>query len=214
MSESGTRRAKFLGFVAHEIKNPLATVLWSCDLLKRMNAAERGSERGEKMIDISLRSLRRMRRLVEDYFTLERLSENSYDLRRERVPLRTLIESAVQSLPEKDGIPTEGWSLELDGGVLACDGELMRKALRALLEHLARGAEKSKLSVKSRGGELHLRAETPPAPLVPPAPEERQSGDTTGAVLGFSLAVRIIEAHGGKLEEHDGGLAITLPVEN
>ena len=44
------------------------------------------------------------------------------------------------------------------------------------------GTEKSKLSVQSRGGEVHIRAEAPPSPLVPPIPEERASGDVTGAV--------------------------------
>ncbi len=210
MSASGNRRAKFLGFIAHEIKNPLATALWSCDLLKRMEAADRGKERGEKMIDVSLRSLRRMRRLVDDYFTIERLSENSYDLKREK--MGHLVQGAVQSLPEKDGIATEGWSLELDGGVVACDGEILRRALRALFEHMARASEKPKLSIESREGALHVRAETPPSPLIPPEPEERPPGDATGAVLGFALAVAIVEAHGGKVEERDGGLAVTLPV--
>ena len=54
MPPSG-KRARYLGFVAHEIKNPLATALWSCDLLKRMEGAERSGERAEKMLDVSLR---------------------------------------------------------------------------------------------------------------------------------------------------------------
>src|SRR6266480_5089563 len=103
------RRGKYLGFVAHEIKNPLATALWSCDLLKRMDAADRGGERAGKMIDVSLRALRRMRRLIEDFFTIERLVEGAYDLRREHLPLGDLVQGAVQALPEKDGISTEGW---------------------------------------------------------------------------------------------------------
>src|SRR5437762_12387008 len=114
------KRGKYLGFVAHEIKNPLATALWSCDLLKRMGPADRGSERAAKMIDVSLRALRRMRRLVDDYFTLERLLENGYDLKREQVSLGDIVQGAVQVLPEKDGISTEGWSLELAGGTVAC----------------------------------------------------------------------------------------------
>src|SRR5438094_691661 len=56
------RRGKYLGFVAHEIKNPLATALWSCDLLKRMDAADRAGPRADKMIDASLRAFRRSHR--------------------------------------------------------------------------------------------------------------------------------------------------------
>ena len=47
MAEPG-KRGKYLGFVAHEIKNPLATALWSSDLLKRMGPEDRSGERAEK----------------------------------------------------------------------------------------------------------------------------------------------------------------------
>jgi K+-sensing histidine kinase KdpD len=213
MPESGKPRGKFLSFVAHEIKNPLATALWSCDLLKRMEPGDRGAERAEKMLDVSLRALRRLRRLVDDYFTMERLLENGYDLRREQVPLRDLIEGAVQGLAEKEGFSTAGWTMELGGGAVTCDGDMLRRAFRALFEHMARGKEKNgQLSLTARDGALHIRTETPPAPLIPPEPEDRASGDPTGAVLGFALAADIIESHGGRIEERDGGLLVTLPV--
>jgi signal transduction histidine kinase len=212
MSESGKTRARFLAFVAHEIKNPLATALWSADLLKRIEPGERGAERAEKMIDVSLRALRRMRRLVDDYFTLERLLENGYDLKREQVPLGDLVRAAVQATQEKDGISTEGWSVEVEGGTVTCDGDMLRRAFRALFEHMARGAQAPKLQLSVKGGELHIRSEAPPSPLVPPEPEDRPSGDPTGAVLGFTLAARIIQSHGGKIEERDGGLLVSLPV--
>lgn len=212
MPASVGRRAKYLAFVAHEIKNPLATALWSCDLLKRMEAADRSGERATKMVDVSLRALRRMRRLVDDYFTLERLQENAYDLARERVPLGQLVQGALETLAEKDGIPTGGWTIELaDGASIACDGDLLRRALRALLEHMARGGSDPQLSIQSRDGALHIQAKTPPEPLIPPEPDERRSGEPLGTVLGFSLAERVIEGHGGKIEERDGGLLVTLP---
>src|SRR5437764_1094724 len=107
------KRGKYLGFVAHEIKNPLATALWSCDLLKRMDAADRGGERAEKMIDVSLRALRRMRRLIEDFFTIERLLEHGYDLKQEKIALKDLVEPALHTPAEKDGISTDGWVVQL-----------------------------------------------------------------------------------------------------
>jgi len=212
MSASGGRRAKHLAFVAHEIKNPLATALWSCDLLKRMEAADRSGERATKMIDVSLRALRRMRRLVDDFFTLERLQENAYDLAREKLPVRQLVQGALEALAEKDGIATDDWAIELaDDAAVSCDGDLLRRALRALLEHMARGGDDPQLSIQSRDGALHIQARMPPTPLIPPEPDERRSGEPFGTVLGFSLAARVIEGHGGKIEERDGGLLVTLP---
>ena len=210
------KRGKYLGFVAHEIKNPLATALWSCDLLKRMEGSDRTGERADKMLDVSLRALRRMRRLIDDYFTIERLLEQGYELRRERVALKDLVDQCVQVLRDKDGIATESWSVDIGEVVVAGDAEMLRRGLRAVLEHLARAAPKPRLSLIGRAdgdtASLTVRAETPPSPLVPPIPEERPSGDPLGAVLGYALTEHVLAAHGGKLEERDGALQLTLPV--
>jgi len=209
------KRGKYLGFVAHEIKNPLATALWSCDLLKRMGPADRGGERADKMIDVSLRALRRMRRLIEDFFTIERLLEQGYELKREKLALKELVEPAMKTLSEKDGIPTDGWVVELGTACTIGDGDMLRRAVRASLEHMARGSPGPRLSVAARADgsnpALHIRAETAPVPLVPPEPEERPSGDPAGAVLGFALASRILGSHGGRLEEREGGLWLVFP---
>ena len=209
------KRGKYLGFVAHEIKNPLATALWSCDLLKRMGPADRAGERADKMIDVSLRALRRMRRLIDDFFTIERLLEHGYELKHERVSLRELVEPVLRVLEEKDGIATEGWQLELGDAFTVGDAEMLRRAVRASLEHMARASQKPRLSIAVRAAgsnpTLHIRAEAPPQPLVPPDPEERPSGDPAGAVLGFALAASILASHDGRLEEHEGGLVLVLP---
>jgi K+-sensing histidine kinase KdpD len=205
-------RGKYLGFIAHEIKNPLATALWSCDLLKRMDGADRAGERAEKMIDVSLRSLRRMRRLIDDFFTIERLLEHGYELRRERLPLRALTDAALKMLAEKDGMNVQGWSLEFDASEVTGDGELLKRAVRALLEHLARSAAQTKLSLTGRESGLFVRPDAPAAPLVPPVPEERPAGDPTGSVLGYALAESILAAHGGRIEERDGGLLVIFPI--
>src|SRR6476469_3899073 len=198
------KRGKYLGFVAHEIKNPLATALWSCDLLKRMDGADRAGERADKMIDVSLRALRRMRRLIDDYFTIERLLEHGYELKREKVLLKELVDQPVQTLHDKDGISIDGWALDLGTADILCDADMMRRGVRALVEYMARPSPKPRLSLtgRSTGTEatLHIKAETPPSPLGPPVPEERPSGDPLGAVLGFALAEQIVAAHAGRVE--------------
>jgi len=208
-------RGKYLGFVAHEIKNPLAAALWSCDLLKRMEPADRAGARAEKMIDVSLRALRRMRRLVDDFFTIERILEHGYELKRENVGLKDLVEPAMHALAEKDGVSTESWVLELDEVSTVGDVEMLRRAVRLLLEHMARASPHPHLSISGRADAenlaLHIRADAAPKPLIPPAPEERPSGDPTGGVLGFELATHILASQGGRVEERDGGLWLVFP---
>ena len=81
-------RGGFLGFVAHEIRNPLSTALWSAELLTRMSASDRGGPRGEKLSAMALRSIARVRRLVEDHFLCERLDAGGIPLRAEPIRLR------------------------------------------------------------------------------------------------------------------------------
>jgi K+-sensing histidine kinase KdpD len=217
MPPAGTRRGKYLGFVAHEIKNPLATALWSCDLLKRMDAADRAGPRAEKMIDASLRALRRMRRLVDDYFTIERLQERGYELRSEPLELRSLVDGALAAVADKDAISTQGWSVDVAGHVIVTgDADMLRRGIRVLLEYMATsGSANPKLSVighsAASGGELAVRSSSPPNPLVPPHPEERASGDPAGTVLGYALAEAVFAAHGGSIQPRDGALVVTLP---
>jgi K+-sensing histidine kinase KdpD len=216
MPPAGNRRGKYLGFVAHEIKNPLATALWSCDLLKGMDTADRSGPRAEKMVDASLRALRRMRRLVDDFFTIERLKEHGYELHTDTLELRSLVDGAIAALAEKDGVATQGWTVDVPGQVLVSgDGEMLRRGVRAVLEHVTRGGgSQARVTIIGRalpsGSELIVRSSEPPDPLVPPVAEERPSGDPAGTVLGYALAETVFAVHGGTLQEREGALVISL----
>src|SRR3954465_15929239 len=123
MPDDRSQRAKYLGFVAHEIKNPLSTALWSADLLKRLEPADRSGPRAEKMMDASLRALRRMRRLVDDFFTIERLDQKVLEVRKEPVALRATIEAAINLLAEKEKAEAPAWVLDVPAELTAeCDG--------------------------------------------------------------------------------------------
>src|SRR5512142_464964 len=88
-------RGGYLGFVAHEVRNPLSTALWSAELLARMAAEERSGPRGDKLTGMCLRSLSRVRQLIEDHFLCERLDVGGLPLRIEVIPVRALLEEVV-----------------------------------------------------------------------------------------------------------------------
>src|SRR5919198_5230984 len=78
-------RGGFLGFVAHEMRNPLSTALWSAELLARLSPEERSGPRGEKLAGMALRALQRLRFLIEDHFLAERLDIDGILVRLEPV---------------------------------------------------------------------------------------------------------------------------------
>ena len=71
------RRASYLGFVAHEARNPLATALWSAELLGRISPEERGGARGEKLAATCRQSLERLRHIVEDHLLSDRIEADT-----------------------------------------------------------------------------------------------------------------------------------------
>src|SRR2546421_476565 len=96
------------------------------------------------------------------------------------------------------------------------DGEMLRRGVRAVLEHVTKGGgAQARLTIVGRalpaGGELIVRSSEPPDPLVPPVAEERPSGDPLGTVLGYALAETVFSVHGGKLQEREGALVISFP---
>ena len=217
MHDDRKRRGKYLGFVAHEIKNPLSTALWSADLLKRLDQAERAGPRADRMMDASLRALRRLRRLIDDYFTIERLNDEVLELRREHTGVRAMLDAAIALLPEKERTEAAAWSLDVPADLHAqCDADMVKRALRALVEQVSRAGQGplTVVGVEAHGFTtiwIGRRGATHDKPLVPPPPEEQQGGDPDGCVLGYELARVVTLAHGGTLEERDGGLWLALP---
>src|SRR5512138_4007437 len=104
--EAAERRGGYLGFVAHEVRNPLSTALWSAELLARMSPEERGGARGDKLSAMCLRSLSRVRQLVEDHFLCERLDVAGIPVRLESFSLREVIDGVVERRPP-DAPPVE-----------------------------------------------------------------------------------------------------------
>src|SRR5512138_3351020 len=102
-AQGAERRRAFLGFVAHEVRNPLSTALWSAELLGRISAEERGGARGEKLSAMCLRSIARVRQLVEDHFLCERLDAGGIAVRPEAIGIREAADAALERKPADVG---------------------------------------------------------------------------------------------------------------
>jgi hypothetical protein len=108
---------------------------------------------------------------------------------------------------------TSTGEVQVGESIATGDVEMLKRAVRAAIEHMARTSQEARLSIRTDGAALVIAADPAPAAVIPPLPEERPSGDPAGAVLGFALAAAILEAHGGRLEERGGALAIRWPAD-
>jgi PAS domain S-box-containing protein len=115
LSESDRHKNEFLAMLAHELRNPLAPILVSIEILRRTQKLEgtEGSlqprtDRAEPPDDVSRRVghaldvLRRqvgqMVRLVDDLLDAGRISRGKIELRRERVELSSIIHHVLEAV--------------------------------------------------------------------------------------------------------------------
>ncbi|BDG06834.1 histidine kinase dimerization/phospho-acceptor domain-containing protein [Anaeromyxobacter oryzae] len=204
-------RGNYLGFVAHEVRNPLSTALWSAELLARMAAEERGGPRGEKLTAMCLRSLGRVRQLIEDHFLSERLDVGGIPIRPESLVIGAVVEEAAGRRPPDVGAVT----IDGDASVtLEIDRALLDRALDALLAAAGREAAPVRVTVRSDGGRLALAiAGAPAAADALEDPKKGSPSDLKGRALALPLVRRVAPALGGTLAVEGGAFVLTLPLQ-
>lgn len=208
MSRAERRRA-FLAFVAHEIRNPLSTALWGAELLGRVGAVERGGARGEKLSAMCLRSISRVRQLVEDHLLCERLDAGGIDVRSEEVPLREAVEAGIERRPADVGEV----AVDVDPAVrLRGDRGLLERAIDALVAVAGRDATPVRIACEPAGdGVAVVVSGKAPEPPGLEDPVKGSPSDPRGRALALPVARRIAEALGGGLSFTAGRYVLLLP---
>ncbi|WP_164009962.1 two-component system sensor histidine kinase NtrB [Pyxidicoccus trucidator] len=209
--EDGLRRADRLAALgtmsaqlAHEIRNPLAAMKGSAQLLGQDGAADAMTV---KLTGVLVREADRLSRLVEDFL---RFARPPTPVRRE-VRLDRLVVETVDMLR---GDPlSRDVRLEVESGEGMPSARLDPDQLQQVLLNLARNALQAtgpqgrvRVEVKHAGGEVRLKVWNagPPIPrtdlarLFEPFFTTREGG--TG--LGLATAHSIVRAHGGDIRVH------------
>jgi hypothetical protein len=200
-------RAAHLGYLAHEIRNPMSTALWTAELLGRLPEAERGGERGARLAAICLRSLGRIRLLVEDHLLCERLDAGGYPVRIEPVPLAEALAEALARKPA-DPVPVEA---DVDAG-LAClvDRALLIRVLEGVIGAAAGGAERVVVEARAVGPVIELRVMGGPVGSLE-LPQKGAPTEVRGRALALPAARAAAEAIGGRLAVSGGAYLVSIP---
>jgi signal transduction histidine kinase len=199
-------KASHLAFVAHEIRNPLSTALWSVELLARMTPEERGGARGEKLSRMSLRALSRLRRLVEDHLLAARLDVGGIPVEVEEIPAREIFPGAAV-------LGASSLELELESGLaVVADPGLARRAVEGLLLAAARDSADVRVIGTRRGRMARFRVTGAPASAADLAdPLRGHAGDTRGAALAPSVSRRASALLGGSIRVEGDAWVLELP---
>lgn len=93
LKEADRRKDEFLATLAHELRNPLAPIRNSLEVMKR---ADGRTELTEQALSMMERQMGQMVRLVDDLLDISRITRNMVQLRKEPVELATVIHHAVE----------------------------------------------------------------------------------------------------------------------
>jgi PAS domain S-box-containing protein len=218
LRDSDRRKDEFLATLAHELRNPLAPIRNSLQILKMPRV---DAELVQQTRDVMERQVHHLVRLVDDLLDVSRVMRGKIELRREPVELATVFARAVEIA--KPLIEVQGLTLEIvtPGESLLLDADPVRLAqvFGNLLTNAAKYTEAS--------GQLWLTArregQTAVASLrdtgIGIAPDmlphvfdlfvqaDHVSTRAQGGLgIGLTLVKNLVEMHGGHVEAHSAGL--------
>lgn len=97
LREADRRKDAFFATLAHELRNPLAPLSFATEILSRTGDTPEEQERRDRALHVIGRQIAKMARLIDDLLDLSRITHGKLDLRRARVSLAAVIESALET---------------------------------------------------------------------------------------------------------------------
>ncbi len=223
LAESDRRKTEFLATLAHELRNPLAPLRNGLHVL-RLSRDEAARTRSWRMMD---RQLTQMVRLIDDLLDVARISTGKIALKLQRVELRTVVESALET--SEPAIEQAGHALEVDLPAppvwLNVDATRIAQVLANLLSNAAKYTAahgRIRLSARCEGGDLVLvvrdngvgmTAQTLPRVFEMFTPVSSPGQHPPGGLgIGLALVRALVEMHGGNVtaESEGAGLGSTF----
>jgi CheY-like chemotaxis protein len=218
LREADIRKDEFLATLAHELRNPLAPLRTSLEILRQEGV---GPEAKEAARLVMLRQVNQMVALIDDLIDISRISTGRIELHREPVALAELVDGALEI--SRPLIDAHGHQLSMDliadPVYLDVDKTRIAQVLSNLLNNAAKYAGHNGLIGLSAALEGDSVVVTVGDSGIGIAPEmlsrvfemfvqvdnslERAEG---GLGVGLTLARRLAELHGGTLEARSGGL--------
>lgn len=217
LRQTDRSKDEFLATLAHELRNTLAPIRNSLNILRL--AAGQGPA-AQRVHDMMERQVSHMVRLVDDLMEVSRITRGKIDLRKERMELAAVVRSAVEtSKPLLDaGRHQLAISLPAEPLILNVDPVRMAQILGNLLNNAAKYMDDGGqvwLSARREGNEAVISVRDAgvgiSAEMLPRVFEMFTQIDRTmaraqgGLGIGLTLVRSLVQMHGGRVEARSDG---------
>jgi PAS domain S-box-containing protein len=230
LKEADRHKNEFLATLAHELRNPLAPIRNGLQIMRLAGNDQRAVEQARTMME---RQLQHFVRLVDDLLDLSRISRGKIELRKERIELVAVVNSALETceplIKKYDHelivtVPDRPLYVEADKTRLA-------QALCNLLTNAAKFSDRGGriwLTAKQQGIDAVVSVKDtgvgiPPC-MLPTIFDMFTQVDRSlekshdGLGIGLTIVKRLVEMHGGTVEARSEGqgmgseFVVRLPV--
>ena len=230
LAEASRLKDEFLATLAHELRNPLAPIRNAVQYLGMEGLKEPDVKTAR---DVIARQVTVMVRLIDDLLDVARITRNKLDIRKQRVELAAVVESAVESSRPLIQQCGHELTVRLPPKPIRLDADPVR--LAQVFSNLLNNAAK----YTERGGHIWLTAELQGSDAVVSVRDDGSGipGDMLARIfdmftqvdrslersqgglgIGLTLVRRLVEMHDGSIEARSSGpdegseFVVRLPV--
>ncbi len=218
LSEADRRKDEFLATLAHELRNPLAPIRNSLEILKmpRVDAVMVQQTR-----DMMERQVHHLVRLVDDLLDVSRVMRGKIELRPEPIELASVVARAVETAQPLIQIQQHRLDISMSSESLMLDADPVRLAqvIGNLLTNAAKYTEANGqiwLSAWRDGDQAVLKVRDNGIGIAPDmlphifdlfVQADHASTKAQGGLgIGLTLVKNLVEMHGGRVEALSAGL--------
>lgn len=221
LREADKRKNQFLAALSHELRNPVATIGLSIDIIKdRLEASTTEATELSPFIDRADRQLKHLTRLLDDLLEVSRITQGKIDLKLTRVDigdiLRTAIDLSLHKIQSSQHQLILHWP---DSKIMVCgDPERLTQIFANLIDNAVKytdtqgkieisitaGSKFAKIIIKDNG--LGIKPENL-ANIFEMFYQIKSSHEKRGLGLGIGLALvqQLVKLHSGLITVKSDG---------
>jgi len=214
--QADKNKTEFIAVLAHELRNPLAPIVSSLELLK----LQPQTREAVLTINSAQEHTTMIRRLLDDLLDTARLSQNKFKLQKETISLRKIVDQCVGNVSEFYRKRNHALTVTLpkEEIILNADPVRFKQIIINLLNNagkytksggkieLVAGVEENVLTICVSDNGIGIERDMLNNIFEPFKQAEQMSKQGAGLGIGLFLTKSLVEMHGGKIFALSEGL--------